>query len=134
LDPVASTCLGLSSKKLYPVHRSKHKKVSLFEGTRDQHVPLCWHLKNWAPPDLMLDWESEKLVSRDRYGTLQKERERKYWDAVAYNSHAPQWQSSRHHQAYQPPHEHTQPRLKRRRRMERHDIWSYGRRLRAWAF
>lgn len=136
LDPVASTCLGLSSKKLYPVHRSKHKKVGLFEGTRDQHIPLCFHLKNWAPQDLMLDWETEKLVSRERYGSLQKEREKKYWDAMAYNSgYAPQWQSSsRRHQAHQGQHEYSQPRLRKRRRMEKHDIWTFGRRLRSWAF
>jgi hypothetical protein len=135
LDPVASTCLGLSSKKLYPVHRSKHKKVSLFEGSRDKDIPLCLHLKNWAPQDLMLDWETEKLVSRERYAALQREREKKYWDAVAYNSgYAPQWQSPRYHQTHQSQHERPQPKLRRRRRLEKHDIWTYGRRLRAWAF
>ncbi|KAG9236682.1 hypothetical protein BJ875DRAFT_213151 [Amylocarpus encephaloides] len=30
LDPVSSTCLGLSSRHYYPIHRSKYPKTSLF--------------------------------------------------------------------------------------------------------
>ena len=67
LDPVTSTCLGLSSKKLYPLHRSTHKKVGLYETSSDHHsLPLAIYLKNWAPSDLVLDWESANwLVGKD---------------------------------------------------------------------
>jgi len=78
----------------------------------------------------MLDWETERLVSREKYNALQKDRERRHREAEAYNSgHASHRQSSRY---YQQQHEPSQPRLKRRRRFERHDIWTCGRRLRSW--
>jgi hypothetical protein len=83
LDPVSSACLGLSSRKMYPLHRSVHKKVGLYEPSYDSRVPLAYKLKEWVPKDYALDWQSEKFVKRDRLATLEAERKRereKYWD------------------------------------------------------
>jgi hypothetical protein len=73
LDPVSSACLGLTTKKFYPLHRSAHRKVGLYQGAEQ---PLHELLKNWKPKDLVLDWESEKLVSRERLEILEEVRRR----------------------------------------------------------
>lgn len=68
---------------MYPLHRSVHPKVGLYEQTRDSRVPLAFKLRDWMPDDYVLDWQSEKFVSRQRLAELEakrkKERE-KYWD------------------------------------------------------
>jgi len=65
LDSVASTCLGLSSKVLYPFHRRAHPNVGLFETSEYTRKPLCMLLKDWAPQNLNLDWENgEYILSR----------------------------------------------------------------------
>ncbi|TVY16660.1 hypothetical protein LARI1_G004591 [Lachnellula arida] len=65
LDPVTSTCLGLSSREFYPTHRSLHKKVGLYD--RGDRLPLCMYLKEWAPESYGLDWRTERFVP-DKYG------------------------------------------------------------------
>ncbi|KAH8817057.1 hypothetical protein F5884DRAFT_778338 [Xylogone sp. PMI_703] len=83
LDPVSSTCLGLSSKKLYPLHRSVHKNVGLYEQSQESRVPLAFKLRDWMPDDYVLDWQSEKFVSRERLAELEEKRRRereRYWD------------------------------------------------------
>lgn len=83
LDRASSACLGLSSRKLYPLHRSVHKNVGLYEQSPDSQVPLAFRLKDWMPKDYALDWQSEKFVKRDRLAGLEAERKRerdKYWD------------------------------------------------------
>jgi hypothetical protein len=84
-------------------------------------------LKDWAPDDLMLDWESERLVTRDKYNVLQAERQRHgrtYWEA-SVPVHTPKIGYSRKYGAnggfYEEPRSKT--RLRRQRRFERHDIW-----------
>jgi len=131
LDPVSSTCLGLTSRKLYPMHRARHKKVGLYEGSYDSGRPLCVLLKDWAPDNLMLDWESERLVSKDKYNVLQAERQRQgrtYWES-SVPVHTPKIGYSRkygHEEYYEEP--RSKPRLRRQRRFVRHDIWYSGRR------
>jgi hypothetical protein len=89
-------------------------------------------LKDWAPDDLMLDWETERLVTRDRYNVLQAERERqgrKYWE-TSVPVHTPKIGYSRKYGGYDGHYEdpRPKPRLRRQRRFERHDIWYSGRR------
>jgi hypothetical protein len=130
LDPVSSTCLGLTSRKLYPLHRARHKKVGLYEGSYDHGHPLCILLKDWAPDDLMLDWESERLVSRDRYRAIQAERERegRRYRETSFPVHTPRMCRSKRYEAYEAYYDDPRPRLRRQRRFERHDLWYSGRR------
>ncbi|PMD28230.1 hypothetical protein NA56DRAFT_5421 [Hyaloscypha hepaticicola] len=82
LDPVSGACLGLSSKTFYPYHRKSHRRVGLFESSRDHPLPLCFSMR--VPSDLVLDWESEKFVTRERLAELESKRRkesRDYWDA-----------------------------------------------------
>lgn len=83
---------------MYPLHRSVHKKVGLYEPSYDSRVPLAYKLKEWVPRDYALDWQSEKFVKRDRLEKLEAERKRerdRYWDErrrlwvwdVDYNDH-----------------------------------------------
>lgn len=83
LDPASSACLGLSSRNLYPLHRSVHNKVGLYEQSQGSKVPLAFKLRDWVPKDYALDWQSEKFVKRDRLAALEAERKRerdRYWD------------------------------------------------------
>jgi hypothetical protein len=88
-------------------------------------------LKDWAPDDLILDWETERLVSEERYEVLQAERERqgrKYWK-TSVPVHTPKIGSSRKYDGCEGYYEDQRPRrLRRQRRFERHDIWYSGRR------
>jgi len=84
LDPVNSTCLGVTSRSMYPHHRHAHRKVGLYD-VADEGLPLAWRLKGWLPEDLVLDWRSERLVSRERYAAMEAERagrkrQEEYWD------------------------------------------------------
>ncbi|RDW88493.1 hypothetical protein BP6252_00525 [Coleophoma cylindrospora] len=156
LDPASSACLGLASKQLYPMHRSRHKSVSLFEG---KYQPLCMLLQDWAPSGLYLDWESEKMVSGEQYNMLEAARSRtggyhpgslynplqgdsnsrrsvvkrrKHFDNVYETSYYPAYirpvqPPTSYYDTYQP--DHVQPRLKKRQAMGRHDIWSNGSRV-----
>lgn len=68
---------------MYPLHRSVHKKVGLYEQNHDSRVPLAFKLKEWVPKDYALDWQSERFVKRDRLASLEAERKRekeRYWD------------------------------------------------------
>ncbi|RDW94929.1 hypothetical protein BP5796_00692 [Coleophoma crateriformis] len=157
LDPASSACLGLASKQLYPVHRSRHKSVNLFEG---KYQPLCMLLQDWAPSDLYLDWELEKMVSREQYDMLEaarsrpgryhpgslytipqgdtdsyrsKVKRRKHFNNVYETSYYPAYirpvqPPTSYYDTYQP--DHIQPRLKKRQAMGRHDIWTDGSRVR----
>ena len=121
------------------MHRSAHRKVGLYEGAEQ---PLCVLLKDWAPSDLVLDWESEKLISRERYEILEearrRERERRaYWQNASYYPGAyrhfdrdrdREWERSGYYEVVQPRYDEGRRRLRRRGRLERHDIWTYGRR------
>lgn len=130
LDPVSSTCLGLTNRKFYPMHRARHKKVGLYEGSYNHGLPLCMLLKDWAPEDLMLDWESERLVSREKYRALQAARERqglRYWE-TSVPVHTPIAGFSKKYKTYDGGWEVPKPRLRRQRRFERHDLWYSGRR------
>ncbi|RFU25442.1 hypothetical protein B7463_g10896, partial [Scytalidium lignicola] len=83
LDPVSSACLGLSSRKLYPLHRSVHKKVGLYEQSQESKVPLAFKLRDWMPNDYVLDWQGERFVRKERLAELEEKRRRereRYWD------------------------------------------------------
>jgi hypothetical protein len=139
LDPVSSACLGLTSKKFYPMHRSAHRKVGLYQGAEQ---PLHVLLKDWTPSDLVLDWESERLVSRERFDVLEevrrRERERRaYWLNASYHPGAYRhFERDRdrererlgHYEVVQPRYDEGKRKLRRRGRMEKHDIWTSGRR------
>ncbi len=82
LDPASSTCLGLSSRHLYPSHRYMHRNVSLYEQA-DGNTPLIFQLRDWAPEHLMLDPRTGKYISRERYDRHEGRRsgrKRDYWD------------------------------------------------------
>jgi hypothetical protein len=139
LDPASSACLGLTNKRFYPMHRSAHPRVGLYEGTEQ---PLWVSLKDWTPPDLVLDWESERLVSRERYAVLEevrrRERERRaYWQNASYYPEAyrhferdrdAQRDRNAYYEVVQPRYDEGRRRLRRRGRFETHDIWTFGKR------
>jgi hypothetical protein len=146
LDPVSSTCLGLTSRKLYPMHRAAHKNVGLYDtapgytshsrhrGREEERggLPLCMLLKNWVPENLVLDWESEKLVSRERHAVLEEVRRREvrpYWEGhPVYKTHR---RDEGHYRSYDyEPYreeERTPRKLRRSRKFERrgHRFWRY---------
>ena len=69
---------------MYPHHRHVHRKAGLYDVEEDG-LPLAWRLKGWLPEDLVLDWRSERLVSRERYAAMEAERggrkrEEEYWE------------------------------------------------------
>ena len=121
------------------MHRSAHRKVGLYQG---HEQPLHVLLKDWAPKDLVLDWESERLVSRERFEVLEevrrRERERRAYGASSnyYPSAGGYYgwdrdrerDRNREYEVVVPRYEEGKRRLRRRGRMERHDIWYHGRR------
>jgi len=75
LDPVSSTCLGLTCKKLYAYHRTLHGTVSLNTPSPEpcvNYYPLrespwgriqLWKLlKNWFPLGWSYDWRTGKYL------------------------------------------------------------------------
>jgi hypothetical protein len=55
LDPVTSTCLGLTCKSFYKIHRSYHSKVRLNQEVRSmdgRRYLLHEILRKWVPPNL----------------------------------------------------------------------------------
>ena len=140
LDPVSSTCLGLTSRKFYPMHRGAHKHVPLYD-TGDKGMPLCCLLKDWAPRDLVLDSTSGKLMTRERYSELGRERvrrererdarvgwEREYSYGYGYGEGRTRGRERCLHPGYESYYEVAKPKLQRKRRLDRHDIWYSGRR------
>jgi hypothetical protein len=121
------------------MHRSAHRKVGLYDGAEQ---PLFTLLKEWTPPDLVLDWESQRLVSKERYDVLEevrrRERERRaYWQNASYYPGAYRYidrdrfgegDGNGYYEVLQPRYDDGKRRLRRRGRLERHDIWTYGRR------
>jgi len=115
------------------MHRSAHQApISLYDQG-DRGLPLCYLLKDWAPGDMHLDWESEKLVKRGR-------KARNFSRKDAY---APEWTGGREkgkghgrrhgeererYCLHEPGYERGAPRLRRSGRLDRHDIWYEGRR------
>ena len=85
-------------------------------------------LKDWAPPDLVLDWRSERLVNRERHGVRERDRDR-YWES-SYPINVPERHYVKHPRQpfYQQYYDEPRPKLKRRRRFEMHDNWYGGRR------
>jgi hypothetical protein len=134
LDPVSSTCLGLTSRKFYPMHRSahRHEKVSLYDQASDNGLPLCLLLKDWAPKDMVLDWEKEKLVRKGG-------RKKKYRNFSRKDAYAPEWTGGGGYGGkresdygryclHEADYEAGTSRLRRSGRLDRHDIWYEGRR------
>lgn len=121
------------------MHRSAHRKVGLYQGSEQ---PLHVLLKDWVPRDLVLDWESQRLVSADRFEILEevrrRERERRaYWLNASYHPGAGRYferdrdrerERSGGYEVVVPRYEEGKRRLRRRGRLERHDIWTNGRR------
>jgi hypothetical protein len=66
LDPVSSACYGLSSRNIYPLHRSRHGRVGLYEQSVDRGLPLAFKLREWVGDGVRLDWETERFVKRER--------------------------------------------------------------------
>jgi hypothetical protein len=75
----ASVCLGLSSKLLYPLHRSLHGKMPLINthvwwGCRDCGANLIYFLGKWMDSaNLVYRWEMGKFV---KVVSLKKEEKR----------------------------------------------------------
>ena len=74
LDPVHSTCLGLSCRRLYHIHFSKHKTVHLDAFTYECPIPnsdlltMCYlfsHLDDWSPANLVHCWRCHKFCKSD---------------------------------------------------------------------
>ncbi|KAG9243384.1 hypothetical protein BJ878DRAFT_119842 [Calycina marina] len=141
LDPVSSTCLGLTSKQFYPIHRSTHQHVPLYQQTTSHGMSLCCLLKDWAPNDMILDARSGKLVSSERYRDLgrdrirrEKEKDRRVGWEREYREGGSREDKRRYgvghclHPAYESFYEVGAPRLRRKRRLERRDLWYGGRR------
>ncbi|KUJ19745.1 uncharacterized protein LY89DRAFT_779656 [Mollisia scopiformis] len=58
LNPAASTCLGLTCKKLYPVHRAIHGIVRLSAPSEPNGFYLWYLLKDFFPGLIFCeDWE-----------------------------------------------------------------------------
>ena len=115
------------------MHRAHHKKVGLYEGSYEHGRPLAMLLKDWAPGDLMLDWESERLVSKEKYRALQAARERQglRFQEASLPVHTPRLghsqKYSKHddygHVRFDDRWIDPRPRLRRQRKFERHDLW-----------
>ena len=82
-DPVVSTCLGLTCKTLYRIHRTFHGKVPLTEITAG-FTPYAYndrllstHLKDWIPAELVYDNRfTHKFITKERLLELMPEKER----------------------------------------------------------
>lgn len=80
LNPIASTCFGLTCRKLYPLHRALHGSVSLateqpvtlFGATPQEpktiSLELNFFLRRWLGPSLFYDrYKSLKIVRKDAF-------------------------------------------------------------------
>ena len=105
------------------MHRAANPRTKLYD-THSSGMPLCYLLKDWAPRDMVLDWGSEKLRK-------EREKERRYRNF----SKKGVWEAPREKERYC-LHEvggdgyryEGKPKLRRSRRLERHDLWYEGRR------
>jgi hypothetical protein len=76
-DPITSTCLGLTCKNLYPVHRSFQGTVPLWTPEPSPlyefffpspSCPSLWErLEDWFPEDMNYNWEIGKYVGEKAY-------------------------------------------------------------------
>jgi hypothetical protein len=76
LHPVTSTCLGLTCKKLYPIHRSLHGTVGLKRtvlGTWQGSPHLGELLGRWVGLELYYFEPLEKFVTNDQIGDFIEE-------------------------------------------------------------
>lgn len=107
------------------MHKARHKKVGLYEGSYEHGRPLAVLLKDWTPEDLVLDWESERLVSQERHHALQaaREREGRRFRESSVPVHTPRRSHSRRYALYEGYYDDPRPRLRRQRHFERHDLW-----------
>ena len=72
LDPVHSTCLGLTSKHFYALHCSLHQRIPLDACTYDcpvsgERTSICFlsnHLQNWKPQNLSYCFNCHKFRPR----------------------------------------------------------------------
>lgn len=76
-------------------------------------------LRDWVPRDMMLDWESERLVSKERYGVLQGKRERDMEREGGRNRETNRSGYVRRYGNYEWAMDDPRPRLRRKRRFER---------------
>ncbi|PMD23438.1 hypothetical protein NA56DRAFT_687726 [Hyaloscypha hepaticicola] len=79
LQPVESTCLGLTCKKFYPIHFSRHGKVALHHyvsvtGRLSQSssytrngTTLANFLTAWVPSHLKYNYEKRKFVTEEEF-------------------------------------------------------------------
>lgn len=77
LDLVSSTCLGLTCKKFYPIHRELHGSVELCPSGSGIHpllqrrgtswsIPLSYFLREWAAPaGLIYDILTKKFIDEE---------------------------------------------------------------------
>jgi hypothetical protein len=76
-DPITSTCLGLTFKNLYSIHRSIQGKVPLwspessplyeFWFPSSSYLSLWELLHDWFPEDMKHNWEIGKYVGEKAY-------------------------------------------------------------------
>jgi len=137
LSPKSSTCLGLTSKKFYPLHRSaasaqhQHQKPTpLYQRSADG-VPLCRLLKDWVPADRVLDWESGQLKDRREKGYRNFSR-KGVWVDEGGDSERTNGSGSGKGKGRYCLHDDgarkRDSRLKRKEEFGRHDIWYEGQR------
>jgi hypothetical protein len=67
LDPCFSTCLGLTCKRFYGIHRHLHGTVSAMEfdyvgPNKWFWLRLCDYLDEWSSPDWTWSWAKGKFI------------------------------------------------------------------------
>ncbi|KUJ19743.1 uncharacterized protein LY89DRAFT_682613 [Mollisia scopiformis] len=67
LDPTPSTCLGMTCKAFYPIHRERHGAVHLTtKGLYDPIKKCLWQLLRSFFPGLVFCFEIKKFVTLER--------------------------------------------------------------------
>jgi hypothetical protein len=65
LHPIFSTCLGLTCKRLYTIHRSLHSTVRTSDLWLTVEVELQQLLETWMAPKYTWSWLQERYVKSD---------------------------------------------------------------------
>jgi hypothetical protein len=79
LDPVTSTCLGLTSKKFYAIHKSLHGVNATLLFTPTDFFGVGTRVKRFSLIELLKDWIKDKITP-EKLGRSIKAA--KHWEMV----------------------------------------------------
>ncbi|PMD60613.1 uncharacterized protein K444DRAFT_629113 [Hyaloscypha bicolor E] len=79
LDPVTSTCLGLTSKKFYAIHKSLHGVNATLLFTPTDFFGVGTRVKRFSLIELLKDWIKDKITPRNSVAASRLQSIGRWW-------------------------------------------------------